>query len=145
MGRAAVHRELVVRAPLEQVFERLADHEGMADWPGVQRCKLVREGAPKNGLGAVREITAYGLKLQEEVVRFDPPRGFDYSIVKGVPVDHLGSISLRDEGGATRLTWHVRIESRVPLLAQALGAVLRFGLPRALAWFKADTERRACG
>ncbi len=132
-----------VRAPLELVFERLSDHEAMGEWPGITSVRLAREGTPRNGLGAVRVVKASGLTLDEEVVRWDPPNGFDYQIIKGLPVDHLGRVALTAGEGATEIEWHIRIASRVPFLAPLLIARLRSGLPAALAHFAKQTEAAA--
>src|SRR5436190_740282 len=102
MGKTHIETTIVIRAPLAVVFERLTDHESMRDWPGVSSCKVITDGAPtKNGLGAVRRITTLGLSLDEKIVRFDPPNGYDYTIVRGLPVKHLGTLRLAEANGAT--------------------------------------------
>lgn len=120
-------------APIEAVFAALTDHEGMSDWPGLKRVRLIREGQPRNGLGAIRQVEVMGLRLDEEVVRWEPPRAFDYRIIKGLPVEHLGTVELVDHGSFTELTWRVRLFSWVPFLASLVLARLRAGLPIALA------------
>ena len=106
----------------------------MAEWPGVQSVRLVRDGAPeRNGLGAIRRVKLLGLTLDEEVVRWDPPHRFDYVIIKGLPVRHLGKLELTEEGDETTLTWRITLASRVPLLAALVLWRLRAGLPAALA------------
>jgi len=143
MGTSRLRREILVRAPLETVFERITDHEAMSAWPGVGTCRLLREGETPNGLGAVREIKVSGLTLLEEVVRFEPPRRYDYTIIRGLPADHLGTVSLFPEGESVRVVWEVRIASRVPLLARLVAHQLRNGLGHALEYFKRETERVA--
>lgn len=128
-----VRRQIIVRAPIDYVFERVSDHEDMANWPGVKACRLVREGEPRNGVGAVRQLESNGLTLQEEVVRFDPPHGYDYRIIKGLPVRHYGSVELRETGDGVSITWEVRMSSRIPLLARVIGMALDRGLNAALA------------
>lgn len=151
MGRSTLTLERTIRAPLQMVFDRITDHEAMSDWPGVSKCWLVAEGTPRNGLGAVRAVKARGLTLHEKVVLFEPPNCFEYTIIKGLPVDHLGSVSLAvDNDGAgdggsdvVRLRWHISISSRVPLLARIMTWQLRTGLPAAVDYFIAETERAA--
>lgn len=128
-------------APIERVFAVLTNHEGMSDWPGLDGVRLVREGQPRNGLGAIRRVAVMGLTLDEEVVRWEPPRAFDYRIIKGLPVEHLGTVELVDQGGATELTWRIRLFSWVPLLAWAVLARLRAGLPAALDHVARQLER----
>ncbi len=132
---------LDVDAPPERVFERLVDHQAMARWPGISRCVLVREGSPRNGVGAVRRVTAMGLTLEEEVVEYDPPRGYVYRIIKGLPVSHLGEVKVVPRGAGATIDWRVELTSRVPLLAPLTVAALGWGLPRALRYFKAEVER----
>jgi uncharacterized membrane protein len=142
MGTKTLQKQIVVDAPPAFVFERLSDHEAMAAWPGVAWAKLVREGTPRNGLGALRAVKVMGLALHEEVVHFDPPHRFDYKIVKGLPVDHLGSIRFTADGARTRIDWTVSLSSPIPLFGRAVAFALDRGLDRALAFFKQDTEAR---
>ncbi len=132
MSRTQVDARIVIQAPIERVFARLADHEAMAGWPGITACRLVVEGQPRNGLGAVRRITAGGVTLDERVVRWDPPHGYDYQIIRGLPVEHLGTVTLSETADGVAVDWHIDMASRVPLLARFVGFRLRGGLPRAL-------------
>jgi hypothetical protein len=143
MGRSEVRESIDVVAPLEFVFERITDHEAMSAWPGIQACELVREGQPRNGLGALRRIRALGLTLLEEIVAFEPPHRFDYRIIRGLPVDHHATIRLSARADVVAVDWSIRLASRWPLVSEATGALLRRGLPGALAYFKRETERRA--
>lgn len=133
---------LDIDAPAQLVFDGLTDHEAMARWPGISACRLIREGQPRNGLGAIRAVTAMGLTLQEEVVRFEPPHRFEYRIIRGLPVEHLGTVTVDDLPSGTRVTWHVRISSRVPLLSAVVARLLGRGLPKALAYFQQETMQR---
>lgn len=135
-----VHRERV-NAPIDLVFERLSDHEAMADWPGIGSVRLAKEGTPRNGLGAVRRVKVRGLTLDEEVVHWDPPNAFHYRIIEGLPVDHLGRVELRADGDATVIEWKIRMKSRIPLLAPIVIGQLRSGMPAALEHFRRGAER----
>jgi uncharacterized membrane protein len=145
MGQAHVSKKLHIEAPIELVFERISDHEAMSDWPGIASCRLVREGTPRNGLGAVRQVKARGLTILEEIVHYEPPLRYDYRITKGLPVDHLGSVRLSPTEGGVELSWEVRMTSRWPLVCEVVGNLLGKGLDEALARFKAETERVAAG
>jgi len=132
-----------IKAPLAFVFERLVDHESMNDWPGVGSAKLAVEGTPnRNGLGAVRVIRAKGLSLHEEVVHFEEPTRYDYTIIKGLPVEHLGSVRLSEGPDAVELSWEVSLQSSWPLVGPIVMFLLARELPGALSHFKQDTERR---
>src|SRR5207244_3917205 len=92
MGKTHVEVRQLVRAPIELVFERITDHEDMRNWPGIAACELVEVGDPRNGLGAVRKIRTSGITLYEKVVQWEPPNRYDYTITKGLPVDHRGTV-----------------------------------------------------
>ena len=129
-----------IRRKREDVFAFFADHEGMSRWPGVKRCVLVREGSPRNGVGAVRAVSAGGLTLEEEIVEFTPPSRMAYTIIKGLPVRHRGTLTLTEDGDATLLEWRIRMTSRWPLLAPAVRLALALGLDPALAYAKKTLE-----
>lgn len=143
MSHDSLTVETTVHAPMDMVFERLIDHESMNDWPGVGSCRLIVAGTPRNGLGAVRAVKARGLTLHEEVVLYEPPERFEYRIIKGLPVTHLGSVRLFQEGESVRVCWRITVSSRLPLLSWIICQQLRGGLPKALAYFKAETEKAA--
>lgn len=142
MGAYVIDQHLEVRAPIAFVFERLVDHEAMSAWPGLSACLLVREGTPRNGLGAIRELHTYGMVLQEEVVQYEPPHRYDYRIIRGLPVQHRGTVTLAEDGPGVKLHWHIEFSSKWPGVAGGAGRALDAGMPRALAFFKADAERR---
>ena len=142
MGEGRIDSRVVIRAPIARVFERLIDHEGMAKWPGICSCKLVKEGTPRNGLGAVRRIRAGGLTLDEEVVPYEPPRAFDYAIIRGLPIDrHRGTIRLAEVEGGVEIDWRIRISSAWPFVAEIIAIALRRGLPKALRYLTKELER----
>ena len=143
MGQFDVHASIEIEAPIEAVFEQLTDHESMAGWPGIQSCQLVKQGAPRNGVGAVRRVRAGFISLDEEVIRFDPPQGYAYTIIRGLPVEHRGTVSLTAHQARVTVSWDVHIASRWPLMAQVIGRALARGLPGALAHVKKQIEGRA--
>jgi polyketide cyclase/dehydrase/lipid transport protein len=53
VGKSRIEARVVVRAPIDRVFQLITDHESMAEWPGISGCRLIAEGTPRNGLGAV--------------------------------------------------------------------------------------------
>lgn len=143
MGQAHVSKRIHLKAPIDLVFERIVDHDAMNDWPGIGSCRLVKEGSPRNGLGAVRQVKTRGLSLLEEIVHYEPPIRYDYRITKGLPVDHLGSVRLSPTEGGVELSWEVHMTSRWPFVCEVVGNLLSKGLDEALARFKAETERDA--
>lgn len=135
--RSEVRVRAHVRAPVADVFARITDHEAMRDWPGISACRLIVEGEPKNGLGAIRRITSMGLTLDEKVVQWEPPNRYDYQIVRGLPVEHRGTVTIAAKHGGADVEWTVKLASRVPLVAELTGAALRLGLAKALRHFAA--------
>src|SRR5436309_1597879 len=114
---STTHHTIDIDAPPERVYERLVGHEAMSSWPGIGRSVLVREGNPRNGIGAVRRVTAMGITLEEEVTGFDPPRGYVYQIIKGLPVTHRGEVKVVPRGAGCTIDWRVELTSKVPLMA----------------------------
>ncbi len=140
-----VHANLVIRAPIEAVFDAVMDHERFFDGPDQEFCRLVREGTPEpNGLGAVREIGASGLVFSEEIVGFERPVRCEYvvrSLVtrsgRRVPMRHEGGwVDLAERDGATEVDWHSRFAITVPgvgwLLERIAGQVSRAAFQRLL-------------
>ena len=139
VGTSRVEARVLVKAPIDRVFERITDHEAMRHWPGIHACTLVTEGNPRNGLGAVRRVKALGVTLDEEVVTYEPPHRYDYSIIKGLPVVHRGVVVLSEVEGGVEVCWRVQLASRFLHVAGVVGAALRFGLPRALRFFASQS------
>jgi uncharacterized protein YndB with AHSA1/START domain len=134
MGHRQIRVRATLRAPIAHVYERLADHEDMRNWPGVSDCKLIREGTPRNGVGAVRVVLHGRLHgVTEEVYLYEPPHRLGYRVIKGPPIQHQALVTLAEQGDQVELTWEIELSSRVPLLAQFMGAVLRRGLSHVLA------------
>lgn len=104
-------------APIEAVFDALTDHRAIASYTwSVRRSTLDREGVPApNGAGARRRLVSFGTTFVEEVVEYERPTHWAYSVRSGAPVrDHLGTIDLRAVDSGTEVTWHVRAQPMVP-------------------------------
>jgi hypothetical protein len=134
-----------IPAPIEKVFDLLADHANYKANFGVKESKLIREGKPdRNGLGAVRYIDAGPIKFEEEVTFYDRPRGYDYLITKcSAPLEHQGGqIRFESVGGATKVTWTSVMRVKVPLLGGLLTKVLAAKIGQAFGSMLKQTERR---
>jgi uncharacterized protein YndB with AHSA1/START domain len=135
-----IHIEHRFGAPPAKVFDAITDHAAMGRWLAGTRVTIDRPGNPSpNGVGAVRKISARGLTLYEEIVRYEPPRAMDYRVIRGAPLrNHLGTIRLEPDGSGTRLVYDIRFEIPWYLGGALLGAVLvrtlegeiRKGLPK---------------
>lgn len=115
-------------APIETVFDALTDHRAIADYVwAVRRSTLDREGTPApNGVGAVRRLEALGPAIVEEIIEYQRPTGYAYKMVSGAPVrDHVGTVSLREVGTGTEVSWHLRSTPKIPGLDWLLSPVLK--------------------
>ena len=116
-----------VAAPVETVWEVVADLRGMADFTRFRKIELEREGDPApNGLGAIRVMHLVGPPIREEIITFEPPRRFAYRLLSGVPVkDHVGTIELDPAGEGTRMSYVVETTPKLPGSGLALMPVMR--------------------
>lgn len=148
-----VHVTTTIDAPQEKVFALLADHERFIRGPGV-KCRLVTLGrGDRNGVGAVREVKSAGSTFTEEVIEFDPPKGYAYVVRSligpmGVPtpVHHeRGWIELSSTGTGTHVVWQSRFTMPVPLVgwlvARVAGSQIKKAFVEFLAQAKGDLER----
>ena len=121
----------VVEAPVSRVWDTLSDHEGMSAW-GPITVTLEKPGAPeRNGVGAVRRITAPGPApaIVEEITAFEPQQRMGYKALSGVPFrNYGGEITLTATEQGTRIEWALSIDERVPVVEKAAVTVLAKGM-----------------
>ncbi|MGE5281867.1 MAG: SRPBCC family protein [Chloroflexota bacterium] len=134
-----------IAAPAETVFEILTDHRRYAEITPLRRSELEREGEPApNGVGAIRKLTAVGPPLREEVVAYDAPRRFSYTLLSGAPVrDHLGTVELSSEDGRTTMVYAVRTQPTLPVVGPVVVAVIKQSVKTLVEGVVAESERRA--
>jgi uncharacterized protein YndB with AHSA1/START domain len=134
-----------VNAPREVVFDVLTDHRRYADITPTRRSELEREGEPPpNGVGAIRVLRNVGPALREEVLGYEPPSRFSYTVLSGVPVrDHVGTVELTPDGAGTRVVYAVRTHPTVPVAGGAVVAVVKLAIKVLLNGVAAEAERRA--
>ena len=135
----------MLKAPIEKVFDIIADHVNYKDFPGIKASKLVREGkAEKNGVGAVREIDAGKAWFQEEITAYERPRRLDYLIVKSrPPLDHKGgSVRLEPTKDGCAVTWTTTVGVKIPLIGGLIDKLMLPQLERGLAGTLKHIERR---
>ncbi len=128
--QSTVHK--TVSAPIDTVWEVLADHEGMHNWaPGI-KAKVTSTGATdRNGVGAVRRIKGPlpMPAIVEEVTAFEPGRRLTYKALAGVPLrNYHGDVVLEAAGSGTAISYTVRADQRLPLVEKALTKVIAAGL-----------------
>jgi uncharacterized protein YndB with AHSA1/START domain len=101
-----IHVERTIGASPERVFSWLADPANLTAAPLIVRARWAKT-SPDPGVGALREATATGMWLREEITSYDPPRGYSYRIVRSVPAfDHEGgTLTLTPSGDDTDVSW----------------------------------------
>jgi uncharacterized protein YndB with AHSA1/START domain len=132
-------------APPEVVFDVLTDHRGYAEITPLRRSVLEREGDPApNGVGAIRVVGGVGTTLREEVLAYDRPRRFSYTVLSGAPIrSHLGTVELSPSNGGTRMVYSVRMIPTVPFGGRAVIAAVKFGIKTLIDGISAKSERLA--
>lgn len=101
-----IHLERTIAAPVEQVFDWLADPVNLAAAPLALNGKWAN-GTSGPGPGAVREVIGVGTWFREELTAYDRPRSYTYLIVKSFPpFNHEGgTLTFTAAGGATHVDW----------------------------------------
>ena len=139
--------ERQVAAPPETVFDVLTDHRRYPEITPLRKAELEREGEPApNGLGAIRVLSAPlpGPPMREEVIAYERPRRFSYTILSGLPFrDHVGTVELTPSGDGTKVVYAVRTHPTVPLVGAAVVAAVKVGVKQLLGGVVAEAERRA--
>ncbi|HET7573875.1 MAG TPA: SRPBCC family protein [Solirubrobacterales bacterium] len=137
--------ERQVAAPPEIVFDVLTDHRGYSRITPLRRAELEREGEPApNGVGAVRVLGLAGPPMREEVLAYERPRRFSYTLLSGLPVrDHVGTVELTPADGGTKVVYAVRSTPTLPLLGAAVMLAVRQGVGTLLSGVAKESERRA--
>jgi uncharacterized protein YndB with AHSA1/START domain len=134
-----------VAAPPEVVFDVLTDHRGYAELTPLRRSELEREGEPApNGVGAIRALTAVGPPMREEVIAYERPTRFSYTVLSGLPVrDHVGTASLQQSSAGTKITYALRTTPTIPYASGIVLLVLKRAISQLLNGVSSEAERRA--
>ncbi len=84
--------------------------------PALFRGRVGRQGREQpNGLGCIRELTAAGMRITEEVTAWDEGAHYSYQLRTGAPFRrHQGDVFVSEEHGLTKVRWAVRFESWIP-------------------------------
>ncbi|HET7483965.1 MAG TPA: SRPBCC family protein [Solirubrobacterales bacterium] len=134
-----------VAAPAEVVFEVLTDHRRYSELTPLRKSVLEREGVPApNGVGAIRRLTAVGPALREEVIGYEDPGRFSYTLLSGLPVrDHVGTVELTSDGSGTKMVYAVRTQPTVPVVGGLVVAVVKQAVKGLVEGVVKESERRA--
>ena len=136
-----------ISAPADVVFEVLTDHAGYAKLTPLRKSELERQGSPDpNGMGAIRKLTAVGPPMREEVIAFERPSRFSYTVLSGLPVrDHVGTVELSEDGGKTKMVYAVRTHPTIPVVGFAAVAAAKQAIKGLIGGIAKESERRAAG
>jgi uncharacterized protein YndB with AHSA1/START domain len=143
---AEIRVERTLEAPIDRVFDVLADHERYGRFRAITDAKLVRGGeSERNGLGAIRELAVGPIRFEEEITAFEPPIRLDYLIREvNLPLDHDGgSIRFDAADDGTHVLWESTFTTPVPVVGRALGGLMAAALKRGFIRMLEDTERLA--
>jgi uncharacterized protein YndB with AHSA1/START domain len=134
-----------MKAPPEAVFNVLTEHMGYAEITPVRRVEMEREGDPApNGVGAIRVLHSVGPPLREEVLAYDSPRRFSYTVLSGLPVrDHVGTVELTPNGAGTKVVYAVRTHATVPVVGGVVVAAIRQAIKQLLNGVAKKSEQLA--
>ena len=122
-----------INAPAAEVWLQLTDHAGIGNW-SIFGGRVLRPGQPDpNGTGCIRELTAPGVRITEEVTRWDEGSHYAYQLRTGAPFrQHQGDVFVTAAGARTQVRWAIRFDSWIPgsnrIIAWLLGMVFRRGL-----------------
>jgi uncharacterized protein YndB with AHSA1/START domain len=101
-----IHLERTIDAPVEQVFDWMADPANLAAAPLALRAGWAKDSSGP-GAGAVRELTGVGTRFREEITAYDRPRSYSYLIVRSFPpFNHEGgTLTFTASGDGTHVDW----------------------------------------
>lgn len=117
----------------ERVFDALSDHANMGRWLGA-KITLIQPAGP-GGVGAIRRLHLGFSTIDEEIVESVAPNHIVYKICRGLfPLSyHRGEINVSAvDASRARVEWQIAIDSKIPLLAPIVRAVLKAAITKGL-------------
>jgi uncharacterized protein YndB with AHSA1/START domain len=101
-----IHLERTIAAPVEQVFDWLADPVNLAAAPLAFKGYWAK-GTSGPGQGAVREVIGAGTFFREELTAYDRPHRYTYLIVRSIPPFRHdgGTLTFTSAGEGTHVDW----------------------------------------
>ncbi len=129
---------IIINAPIEKVFDALADHEGYKKLIGVLSAKLLRRGdTEKNGKGAIRQLDGVGITFIEEIPAFERNKYYEYKVIEcylnlglvriEIPLIHkLGRITLQEKEDGVEVRWVSIVDLNIPFAKEIATKVFAF-------------------
>lgn len=127
-----------IKAPIEEVFNILSEHDSYSRFNGVLSSTLLQRGEyEKNGKGAIRKIDAVGITFIEEIPAFERNYFFEYKVIQcyfnmgllqiDIPLVHLlGRVNFKKIENGTQVNWISIIDLDVPVLRDELTKVFSY-------------------
>ncbi len=114
-------------APVESVFDALADHDGLGSILGVPVKRLQSGIDDVNGVGSVRRIGPGPIATQETVTAFEPGKKIAYRITRfgGPIVNHHGQVKFAKTPAGCDVTWDIHFDTKPGFLGPVLHKVLK--------------------
>ena len=128
----------------ERLWDVLTTHEQMPAWFRPVRDVILDPpgSVDRNGLGAVRHVLALGPVVVEEVIEWEPPRRYVYTLLRGAPIrNHRGEVTVQPSPKGAVATWTIQCEPMIPGSALVLRPVMRRLAHALLASAVAHAER----
>lgn len=140
---AYVEIEMDIAAPRATVWHALTDHASISDWSPFDCNVLLNGQSQAAGIGCVRELSAAGVGLSEEIFAWEEGAHYAYRLLSGAPFSaYTGAVYLSDCDAGSRVRWALRLRSPIPGFGALSACLIRFMLQRALTRLKRQLE---CG
>lgn len=101
-----IHLERTIAAPVEQVFDWLADPDNLAKAPLALKAGWAKD-SPGTEAGGVREVIGIGMWFREDITAYQRPHSYSYLIVKSIPAfkHDGGTLTFTPAGNGTHVDW----------------------------------------
>jgi uncharacterized protein YndB with AHSA1/START domain len=101
-----IHEQRTIAAPPERVFDWLLDPANFTVSP-LLRKGFWAKGSSGPDVGAIREVTAFGSWVHEQITAYDPPRSYAYDVVESFPASEpvAGTLTCTPSGDGTHVDW----------------------------------------
>ncbi len=134
MSQQHIHMTQSFSAPVESVFDALANHDGLGSILGIPVKRLQSGTDDVNGVGSVRSIGPGPFATQETVTVFEPGNRIGYRITRfgGPIVNHRGELRFAATGNGCTLTWDIHFDTKPAFLGSLLHKVLKGAISRGL-------------
>jgi hypothetical protein len=82
--------------------------------------------------------------MREEVIAYEAPRRFSYTVLSGLPVrDHVGTVQLSAADGGTEMVYALRTQPTLPLAGGLVIAAIKQAIKGLIDGVATESERRA--